>query len=413
MKIFYLETPSIGYHNGIGTYLNNLLYGITSINFQCNLYYLKISFNEDQCSFQKEKIKINNQNITYINLVIKKKIMVQNGDYLLSENDCRSILCVISEYLNDEKIIFHLNTIIEYKFVLILKEYGIKVVYTQHVALWEILYNNNFSDFQKDVKLLKTDELQDYKGNLKSICIDKINCKSSDATICLNEKTKEILSEYYHLPQSNIYVIANGLKSSEKTIKKKRIDILRRYGFDQNEYLILFVGRLIPDKGLDDLITVFQNISPKYPNFRLLIAGRGNIERYLLKYQKSCGKITFFGQVSQEVLGDLHAITDIGILPSKTEQSSFVVLEMMRNKTPLIVSDIYAYYSNLYDQCFLKTKVHNGNIDLNHLESNILKFYRNPILAKQYADTAFKSYSMNFQATKMALHTTNIYNDII
>ena len=120
-----------------------------------------------------------------------------------------------------------------------------------------------------------------------------------------------------------------------KTKKKK---LRKKYGIPFNVPVILFVGRLDAIKGLDYLISAFNQVLETQPQCHLIIAGSGSYDAYL----KECGNnwmfIHFTGLLSKEDLYNLYSIADIGVMPSFHEQCSYVAIEMMMHGIPLIAS---------------------------------------------------------------------------
>ena len=103
----------------------------------------------------------------------------------------------------------------------------------------------------------------------------------------------------------------------------------KKWRIYQNEYLLLFAGRLHAVKGLDFLIDAFRKVLEKIPGCRLIIAGNGNFETYLQKAKDICTKITFTGLLEKKDLYELYQIADIGVVPSLYEPFGYVAVEMI------------------------------------------------------------------------------------
>ena len=123
--------------------------------------------------------------------------------------------------------------------------------------------------------------------------------------------------------------------------------LMRSIPEDFSGFRILFVGRLIPWKGVDTLIDAFYIIQQKYPDSRLTIIGEGP------EYETLTGKtkilnishlISFMGMVSDADLMKQYLLADIFVLPSKrindqTEGLGVVLLEAMASGIPVIGSN--------------------------------------------------------------------------
>ena len=105
--------------------------------------------------------------------------------------------------------------------------------------------------------------------------------------------------------------------------------------------ILLYVGNLIKDKGLDFLLTALQQISQKEPNIVLLIIGTGNEKEQLIKLICKLNirdRVDFLGRVQE--LQSFYASADIFVLPSLSEGWPIVVMEALSSGTISIVTDI-------------------------------------------------------------------------
>ena len=112
----------------------------------------------------------------------------------------------------------------------------------------------------------------------------------------------------------------------------------QKYGFGNNERLLIFAGRLNPVKGVIELIKAFKFLQEEMPDVRLIISGDGDFKHCFEAASPYWSQIVFTGFILKEQLFELYAIADIGIAPSLHEEFGYVVLEMMMNKLPVIVS---------------------------------------------------------------------------
>ena len=92
---------------------------------------------------------------------------------------------------------------------------------------------------------------------------------------------------------------------------------------------------LVEEKGLGYLIKAFRMLLKKNPDCRLVIAGDGDLSKYIYE-SRYCSKITFVGKLPHKELYLLYQIADIGVLPSLMEQCSYTVIEMLMFGLPII-----------------------------------------------------------------------------
>ena len=124
-------------------------------------------------------------------------------------------------------------------------------------------------------------------------------------------------------------------KISEIKKMKQRLGI-------KNEFVILFVGRLIPYKGLQFLIEALPLLKG---DFKLIIGGLGPLESKMRELAKSLSvqdKIIFFGEVNENYYSNLFSSADIFVLPShlKSEAFGIVQMEAMAHGKPVVSCNI-------------------------------------------------------------------------
>lgn len=116
-----------------------------------------------------------------------------------------------------------------------------------------------------------------------------------------------------------------------------RDQVWREYGVNPAKFILLFVGRLAPEKSVDILLQTFQSLpSGIRANAHLVIAGDGPLYQPLLEKYGEQPAITFIGFKQGKSLSQLYAAADVFLFPSATETFGNVVLEAMASGTPVI-----------------------------------------------------------------------------
>ena len=125
---------------------------------------------------------------------------------------------------------------------------------------------------------------------------------------------------------------------SEVKSAHSNIDILKKIGIASNEYF-LFIGRFIPDKGLQVLIEAFEKL--KTDKKLVLVGGNPNSNEYEIKIKAtSDNRIIFPGYIYGDDTNILIQNAYLYIQPSVIEGLSPVILTVMGLGTPLLCSDI-------------------------------------------------------------------------
>lgn len=116
------------------------------------------------------------------------------------------------------------------------------------------------------------------------------------------------------------------------TIAEKKA-LRKKYGFKENQRIVLFVGRLVPKKGYQ---LVLDGADPANT---YVIVGYGNIPpRY-----SELSNVTLLGPATQEQLRDLYRLSDVFAFPSVGEIFTLVHQEALASGLPVVVADDPGY----------------------------------------------------------------------
>ena len=163
---------------------------------------------------------------------------------------------------------------------------------------------------------------------------EKMAVKYVDEIIVLSKGVQSYFWENYR--RKTIF-IPNGVNKAEK---QKTNEIVRKFGLVKNDY-ILYVVRLVPEKGLVYLIRAFKMI---HTTKKLVIAGGASdtneFEDELRKLATGDERIIFTGFVQGKVLEELYSNAYIYVLPSDLEGMPLSLLEAMSYGNCCLVSDI-------------------------------------------------------------------------
>lgn len=115
---------------------------------------------------------------------------------------------------------------------------------------------------------------------------------------------------------------------------------------DEERKSILYAGVLTPLKGVDILMRAFHAIASDFTDYQLIIAGRAENWQYARSLKILAddlgltNRVSFVGEVSQQVLARLMRQAALLVLPSLTEGFGRVIIEAMAVGTPVIASSV-------------------------------------------------------------------------
>lgn len=193
--------------------------------------------------------------------------------------------------------------------------FGIRVVATIHGLDWQRAKWGNFAS-----KVLKFGE--------------KMAAKYANEVIVLSKNVQQYFWDTY---RRRTHFIPNGIDRPEIRNTK---EITEKYGLEKDEY-ILFLARLVPEKGLHYLIEAFETIET---DKKLVIAGGSSHSfDYMRRVQEMAQKddrIIMTDFVQGRVLEELYSNAYLFVLPSDVEGMALSLLEAMSYGNCCLVSDI-------------------------------------------------------------------------
>ncbi len=144
----------------------------------------------------------------------------------------------------------------------------------------------------------------------------------------VSKKCNEWL-KYFNIEASGVFYNSIDDSVYKKFYKEKK----------NKKTKISYIGRIIPEKGVINLLDAFEEINKKYKNIELVIAGDGPILKDLKEKYKN-KNITFLGKIGYEDVMKLCVETDIFVHPSMyPEGLPTSILEAGIMKTAIIATD--------------------------------------------------------------------------
>lgn len=163
---------------------------------------------------------------------------------------------------------------------------------------------------------------------------EKIAAKYADEVIVLSKNVQQYFWEVYNRKTK---FIPNGIQKPT-TIEAQIIK--EKWNINKDEY-ILFLGRIVPEKGLEYLVNAFKNVNTTK---KIVIAGGASDTNEFMNYIKEKAKnddrFIFTGFVQGKVLEELYSNAYIYVLPSDLEGMPISLLEAMGYGNCCVVSDI-------------------------------------------------------------------------
>ncbi len=146
--------------------------------------------------------------------------------------------------------------------------------------------------------------------------------------------------------REKVRVIRPAVDTARFSPLKDGLPVRTRYGFAQDDPVVLCVSGLIPGderRGVHYLITAMEMVRRELPRARLVVVGEGKLVPALRQLAIGLGlegAVVFAGRVVGEDLALHYAMCDVFAFPTTYEPFGFVVQEAMASGRPVLVSDI-------------------------------------------------------------------------
>ena len=205
---------------------------------------------------------------------------------------------------------------------------------------------------------------------------ERIAAKCADEIIVLSRHVQDYFYETYN--RKTVF-IPNGVNKPEK----KEADLIKdRWGLEKDDY-ILFLGRLVPEKGITYLLKAFRG---GHTDKKLVISGGSSdtedFEKELRKLAEDDERIIFTGFTEGQELEELYSNAYIYVLPSDLEGMPLSLLEAMSYGNCCLTSDIPECTEVVEDKAVIFKKG-----DIEDLRAKLQYLSDNPDIVQRYKET--------------------------
>lgn len=227
--------------------------------------------------------------------------------------------------------------------------------------------------------------------------------KCSSKIISVSENLRDYFIKKYNRRKEDVFFIPNGVN----IYMNRPGELIKNFGLEKDSY-ILYLARIVPEKGSHYLIQAFNSLNT---DKKLVIAGGTSFtDDYLLKIKdlaKDNSKIIFTGNVGGKLKEELFSNCYIYILPSDIEGMPLTLLEAMSYKKCCIVSDIPENKNVIKNNGFTFIK---GNID--DLKEKIELLLNNKDLIKNMGESAFNDIKDNYNWGYVTNKIEKVYEEV-
>lgn len=182
------------------------------------------------------------------------------------------------------------------------------------------------------------------------IAMDKMLCRFATHIFPEGQGVKNDLQKF-GITDKPLKVIANGNVNgidmgwydAAQVSESEKAGLRKEWKIDPDDFVFIFVGRIVKDKGIRELVGAFSKLAESHPNAKLLLLGRFEahldpIDPQTLKAIETHPQVIAAG--FQADIRKFYAIADVFVLPSYREGFPNVVMQAGAMGLPSIVTDI-------------------------------------------------------------------------
>ncbi len=180
-----------------------------------------------------------------------------------------------------------------------------------------------------------------YDESMRPHCIEAAH--AAKAIIAVSEFVQHEVVDLYKVEEEKVKVLTNGYDKTifqPMPVERKKIFEYLDIPYSDNAFVVSFAGKLSKTKGIDILLLA-NALLPEEDNIHFIILGAGDLQKALdpSLIDKYCyDRIHFVGHQPQKTLSEIHNISDVSVLPSRTEGFGIACLEAMGCGLPVIVT---------------------------------------------------------------------------
>jgi glycosyltransferase involved in cell wall biosynthesis len=230
------------------------------------------------------------------------------------------------------------HTVSGYGFLNALRERGVKKPFIQTVH--GVLADEYVQSLQMGSLSLRAKLANLVMWRLSKI--EGASAKSASLLVTVSKYSSGKMVQFYGVDEKKIRVVPNGVDIDRFKPSKVDAKLKRQIGLD-SKLCVLFVGRLIPRKGLSFLVEAAKHIVEEFEQTLFVVVGDGPLKsglRARLEKMNLSRNFNFLGDVNESVLPALYNCADVFVLPSIQEGQGIALLEAQASGKPVVAFDV-------------------------------------------------------------------------
>jgi glycosyltransferase involved in cell wall biosynthesis len=194
----------------------------------------------------------------------------------------------------------------------------------------------------------KKNEYQSFKGRLANYLMGRLakleseTAQNATLIVTISNYSFEKIKQLYKINEAKVRIAPNGVDIAKFQPFGDNLAAKRQFGLG-DEPCVLFVGSLIPRKGLHFLVEAAKKVVKERNETKFLIVGEGPLRNQLdnsLKEANLSDNFKFLGNLKDDTLPAVYNCADVFALPSIQEGQGIVLLEAQACAKPVVAFNV-------------------------------------------------------------------------
>ncbi len=240
--------------------------------------------------------------------------------------------------------------------------------------------------------------------------LEKQAAEKANIIITISKYTQNKIIQLYEIEKEKIRIVPNGVDIQKFKPLKNQSTIKRQIGIN-NRQCVLFVGRLIPRKGLSFLVQAAKHIIKEKEQTAFVIVGDGPQKNQLISYlekNRIRKNFVFLGDIKDEILPSIYNCAEVFVFPSVQEGQGIALLEAQAVSKPVITFNTGGVRETILNQKTGLLVEPNSK----ELANAIIKLLKNEEMRNKMGKKGREFVSKNFSWEKSAKKLLETYKEV-
>ncbi|WP_073480779.1 glycosyltransferase family 4 protein [Streptoalloteichus hindustanus] len=243
---------------------------------------------------------------------------------------------------------------------------------------------------------------------------ERFAVQRSAAVLMLTEKARAEMREAAVIDPRRVHRLAYLAtdRFAEDDTEERRAEIVRRFGLDLDRPVVLYVGRISSEKGVEFFVEAAAELRRRGRDCQFLVAGDGPTRQDIEKLAADRGiadRFTVTGFLPHELIPSVMALSELVVLPSRYEELGVVILECMSMRRPIVAHDVNGVHKLIEHG---STGLLVPPFDTPKMADAIELLLDDPAMRHRIAETAAPLPSAMYSLSTAADQLTEIYGEL-